>query len=167
MDLQRARAAKLSEQKALSDQLHSLLTKSGGLIESSSLTCKNLQVAVAVSKRPGFFEYYVPNEYVKRVIRTDECGALVRKMQRVQKELEAIEADVSQRRAAETAKLSEERPAPNVGSLDQWFAQYGRPKEPAAGVLTTFEKNAKIYGGTAHHRAFKTQALKMKKGRCL
>ena len=54
---------------------------------------------------------------------------------------------------------------PSVGSLDQWFQSYGRPKPSPDGIMTTFQKDKKIYGGTAHHRAFKTQAMTMKKGR--
>ena len=30
--------------------------------------------------------------------------------------------------------------------------------------MTTFQKAPKIYGGTQHHRAFKTQAKQMKSG---
>lgn len=49
---------KIKEQKALSDRMHDVLSKSGGLNESSKMALKNLQAAIAVSKRPGYFEYY-------------------------------------------------------------------------------------------------------------
>ena len=78
-DLTSAKLQKLQEQRELSDRLNNVLTKEGGLIQSpprarrppasppprpptpvsprsATQTCKNLEVAVAVSKRPGFFE---------------------------------------------------------------------------------------------------------------
>lgn len=52
---------KIKEQKALSDRMSDLLSKSGGLNESSKMALKNLQAAITVSKRPGYFEYYGSN----------------------------------------------------------------------------------------------------------
>ncbi len=49
---------KIKEQKALSDRMHDMLSKSGGLNESSKMALKNLQAAITVSKRPGYFDYY-------------------------------------------------------------------------------------------------------------
>ena len=56
----RAKMAKLKEQKRVADEINELLTRPGedGLNECSRKTMKNLEVAVVVSKRPGFFEYY-------------------------------------------------------------------------------------------------------------
>lgn len=119
-----------------------------------------------MSKRPGFFEYYQPSEEVKRVYATNECNNLVRKIARSQKELDVIDAEIQQR--ADTKNSSQEAARafqPSVGNLEQWFQSYGRPKPCPEGLLTTFQKDKKIYGGTGHHRAFKTQAMTMKKGR--
>ena len=52
------KVAKLAEQKRASDELNSILTREGGLIATSTKTMKNLDVAVVVSKRPGYFDYY-------------------------------------------------------------------------------------------------------------
>ena len=56
----RQKMAKLKEQKRVADEINELLTRPGedGLNESSRKTMKNLEVAVVVSKRPGFFDYY-------------------------------------------------------------------------------------------------------------
>ena len=49
---------KLAEQKLLADQLNRIFTRTGGLNETSTLQRKNLEVAVAVSKRPGCARQY-------------------------------------------------------------------------------------------------------------
>lgn len=67
-------------------------------------------------------------------------------------------------RHREAAKLGPSSMEPSLTGLDQWFQQYGRPKAPPPGFLTTFENDKKIYGGTAHHRAYRTQARTMKRG---
>lgn len=56
-----AKLQKLEEQKDQSDRLNAILNKEGGLIQSQAQTCKNLEAAVAVSKRPGFFEHPRPS----------------------------------------------------------------------------------------------------------
>jgi hypothetical protein len=44
---------KVKEQKDLADKMNDILTKHGGLNESSKLTRKSLQAAIAVAKQPG------------------------------------------------------------------------------------------------------------------
>ncbi len=44
---------KIREQKELSDRMHDLLTKHGGMNDCSKLARKNTQAAIAVSKQPG------------------------------------------------------------------------------------------------------------------
>ena len=44
---------KLEEEKQLADEMNAILTRKGGLNESSLQTRKNLNVAIAVSKKPG------------------------------------------------------------------------------------------------------------------
>ena len=56
-------------------------------------------------------------------------------------------------------------PAASCNSLSQWFSVYGTPKPSPNGFLTSFEPSSKIYGGTNHHRAFKSQSRQLKKGR--
>ena len=153
----------LEQQRAQSDDLNALLTREGGLNESQYMTCKNLKAAVAVSKQPGFFEYHKHSTEVQRAYDRKTCNQMVKKIARTQQDLDAIEEDIRAREAARLKSL--ELRDPTLTSFDQWFQQYGRPKDPPDGFMTTFESNKKIYGGTSHHRAFKTQALTMKKGR--
>ena len=102
---------------------------------------------------------------MKRVYQTNECNNLVRKIARTQKELDVIDQEIQQRADAKIAPAERSGFTPNVANLEQWFQSYGRPKPCPEGLLTTFQKDKKIYGGTGHHRAFKTQAMTMKKGR--
>ena len=46
----------------------------------------------------------------------------------------------------------------------QWFARHGEPGPAPPGYMSTFEKTPKIYGGTNHHKAFRSQSTVMKKG---
>ena len=63
-DLYRQKVQKLAEQKALSDKMNEILTKKGGLNESSLNAKRNLLAAIAVSTQAGckfslFLTYYV------------------------------------------------------------------------------------------------------------
>ncbi|KAJ8613140.1 hypothetical protein CTAYLR_004781 [Chrysophaeum taylorii] len=163
-DLTKTKLEKLEEQKKISDRLNDVLNREGGLVQTSDRVCKNLVAAVAVSKRPGFFEYFQPSDAVQRIYQTGECGALVRKIARTQQEIDAIDRELAEKKAVAASNNAAIPPA--VANLDQWFSSYGKPKEaPAPGVMTSFHKETKIYGATSHHRAFKSQALTMKKGR--
>lgn len=62
---------KIKEQKALSDRMHDMLSKSGGLNESSKMALKNLQAAITVSKRPGYFDYYGEIFFVNQKVPID------------------------------------------------------------------------------------------------
>ena len=166
--LEEARLRKLEEQREASNHLNELLTKEGGLIHSQRLTCKNLEAAVAVSRQPGYFEYYDPPAEVKRVYRTGECGVLVRRILKTQQDLDALAAEAETKRAEDRAARMTSRANPDLASLDQWFAQYGHPRQTGAqGFLSEFDKETKVYGGSAYHRAFRSQAVRMRKGRIL
>ena len=58
------------------------------------------------------------------------------------------------------------RPPPpaSVSSFDQWFSNYGRPSPGPHGLQSRFQEDPKIYGGTGHHKGFRTQARMMRKG---
>ena len=71
---------KLQEQKILSDQMHTLLNKSGGLLEGNKLARKSLQAAIAVSKQPGYFHYYTPTNEVLEIENNKILNALARKI---------------------------------------------------------------------------------------
>lgn len=164
--LTKTKLDKLDEQSVFSNQLHEILTKEGGLVQTSDRVCKNLVAAVAVSQRPGFFEYYQTPPEVQRVYDCGECRSIVRKISRTQQEIDHIDRELAERaHAASSTSANVGSPEHAVCNLDQWFSSYGRPKEPPAGFVTSFQKVSKIYGATAHHRAFKSQAMTMKKGR--
>mmetsp|Transcript_9798 Transcript_9798/g.31900 ORF Transcript_9798/g.31900 Transcript_9798/m.31900 type:complete len:167 (+) Transcript_9798:74-574(+) len=163
-ELLSAKLKKLEEQRRIADELTIMLTKEGGLCETSDRLCKNLVAAVAVAKRPGFFEYYEPPDAVREILETGRCGSLVRRMRRLQKDIDRLDADL--RDLQDRQKQAEAIVRPNIASLDQWFASFGRPKDdPTPGLVTTFQKDTKIYGKTSRHKAFKTHNVVMKRGR--
>ena len=49
-----------------------------------------------------------------------------------------------------------------VGINSTKSADAPKPKD----MMSTFNSSKKIYGGTAHHRSFKSLAATMKKGHC-
>jgi hypothetical protein len=174
---------KIKEQKELSDAMNETLTKHGGLNENSKMTRKSLQAAIAVAKQPGlfrmshfdaltclpvvrhfvgYFDYYRPTDEVKDIEEGKVLNQYARKIAKVHAELEQINSEID--KAKRPPQTVTEIP---LSSLGQWFDVYGRPKpNPAVeDMLTTFSPSPKIYGGTAHHRSFKTQASIMRSGR--
>ena len=170
---------KLNEQKLLSDHMNHLLTRSGGLNENNKIIQKNLLAAIAVSKQPGYFDYYEPSTDIKEIEKNKILNNLVRNLNKIHRELEQINSEITQHQQQQqqqqqqhslssTRMNSIQKYEPvNVNNLSQWFETYGRPEN--VGCLeerkTTFQQSPKIYGGTNHHRAFKSQASTMKKGR--
>lgn len=159
---------KLKEQKGYSDQMNDILSKNGGLNDSSKSTLKNLQAAIAVSKKPGYFEYYAAPDDIKRTEEKKVLNYLARKVQSLHKELEQINEEIAhaeaQKRAQQLAALENNR---SINSLSQWFDTYGRPTltEEKKDRMTSFSTNSKIYGGTQHYKSFKTVSTVMTKGR--
>eukprot|EP01038_Epipyxis_sp_PR26KG_P008080 gene8080-10947_t len=156
---------KLKEQKRLSDEMNDILSKDGGLNESVRLSVKNLHAAIAVSRKPGYFEFYQPPDDIKQTEDKKVLNNYARLIQRVHKELEQIDEEIQ----AATAQLhsSSQRELPRVSSLSEWFDMYGRPKltEEKVEMMTKFDHNTKIYGGTHHYSSFKTSSTIMRKGR--
>ena len=160
-----AKLAKLAEQKKLSDEMQEMLKKH--LVPSSRMACKNMKAAIAVSKKPGVFEYYQPSEDVKNIERNKSLNALAKRISTVNNELAAMTEEIA---AAEAAKAAATKKGTGITNesmgLDGWFDQFGRPNPPEAqkDLLSTFEPARKIYGGTAHHKSFKSSASTMKRG---
>ncbi|CAM9163129.1 unnamed protein product [Scytosiphon promiscuus] len=147
---------KLKQQEDLAKEFNLILTRQGGLNDQAHQTCKNLEYAIAIATRPGQIEYFRPSEDAARIVENGELAALTNKIARLQREIDQVEHDINQAGAISSA----------CSSLAEWFAAYGEPGPPAAtGLMTNFEESPKIYGGTNHHRAFKTQATVMRKGR--
>lgn len=155
---------KLNEQKALSDRMNDMLTRKGGLNDNSKNVRKNLSAAIAVSKQPGYFEYYETPSELKELEDSRILNSIVKSLGKVHRELDQINSEISHRheKAPEPPKLET-----SMTSMSQWFDTYGRPENTQCleERRTTFQPSPKIYGGTNHHRAFKTQASNMKKGR--
>jgi hypothetical protein len=163
---------KLNEQKLLSDRMNDLLTRTGGLNENSKMIQKNLSAAIAVSKQPGYFDYYEPSSEIKEIEKNKVLNSLVRNLNKVHRELEQINQEiVNHQQHLHQQQISSSSLTPksehHLGSLSQWFETYGRPENQGCleERMTTFQQSPKIYGGTNHHRAFKSQAASMKKGR--
>ncbi len=159
-----AKMRKLKEQKAFSDQMNDLLSKSGGLNDSSKIAMKNLHAAIAVSKKPGYFEYYAASDDIKQTEEKKVLNSLARSVQKTHKELEQLNDEIA---LAESHIAKPQIDGPNITSLSQWFDTYGRPSltEEKKDRMTSFATNSKIYGGTEHYKSFKTVSTVMTKGR--
>lgn len=158
-----ARLQKLEEQKALSNRMNQLLTQPKGMNDSMKLTLKNLQAAIAVSKQPGYFEYYETPDNIKQVEQNKVLNSLARAIQKLHAELTQINEEIHTIEMKRSENKSMEMP---MNSLKQWFDTYGRPKEVGnKEQITQFVPLPRVYGGTGHHRAFKSQAATMKVGR--
>lgn len=150
---------KLEEQKVLSDQMNQKLKK---LEEGSRLSRKNLQAAIAVAQQPGYFTYYAPTDEVRELEQSKFINGLARKISKVNAELDALneEIDASKKRG------KPREPEINLTSLHSWFETYGKPqhKDENGALLTDFVASARVYGGTSHHKSFKSVATIMRKG---
>ncbi|CAM9859767.1 unnamed protein product [Ectocarpus sp. 8 AP-2014] len=173
-ELTALKVRKLAQQEELAKEFNFILTRQGGLNDQARQTCKNLEYAIAIATRPGQIEYYRPSEEAVRIVANGELAVLTNKIARLQRDIDQacsrVEQDIQQAGAvaSSTAVAAQAQPSasPPCSSLAEWFAAYGEPAPSASsGLMTNFEESPKIYGGTNHHRAFKTQATVMKKGR--
>jgi hypothetical protein len=160
-----AKLSKLAEQKALSDTMADMLKHCNA---GSKLACKNLKAAIAVSKKPGVFEYYQPTDEIKNIESNKSLGGLAKRISQVNAELVAMSEEIN---AAEAAKVANARKGMGVpaepNGLSAWFETYGRPTgapDLQKDLMSKFEGSRKIYGGTAHHKGFKSSASIMKTG---
>jgi hypothetical protein len=158
--------AKLREQKDVSSKMKDILSNPTGLINSSFNTRKSIKAAIAVAKQPGYFQYYAPNAECAEIEGDKTLNSMARHVQKLGRELEEINSEIATIEHA--SKAATVQPAGAPSSLSQWFDTYGHPKgaETQEDLLTSFHNSPKIYGGTSHHRAFKSQSSNMKKGRC-
>lgn len=163
----------LEEQKLASDRLHNLLTVRGdgnsnddGCIENSRKLMKNLDAAIVSSKQPGYFSYHEGSMLVKNVERRDELGLLAGKIQSLGKELDDVNQSMLELERQHQDRMLNSEP-PKLGSLDQWFATYGKAESgivSTQGLTSELHPSKKVYGGTKHHRAFKSRAVAFKQG---
>jgi len=162
---------KLAEQKTLSDKMSTILHSR--MIPNQTLNNKNLAAAVAVSKKPGFFDYHHTPDDVKEFEREKTLNKLVRQIGKLNNELESISSEINLatievKVAITSANNSLLNNPENAGmsSIAEWMESYGKSNvEPTKDQLTSFKPASKIYGGTGHHRSFKSSAMTMTKGR--
>lgn len=84
----------------------------------------------------------------------------------IQSDLDGVNAQIEQVYADKKA-AQEARIMPSVSGIKDWFARYGEPSKQWAeqpGLKTEYVPNTKVYGGTAHHKAFKSIAVTIKRG---
>lgn len=158
---------------------HVRIAGPGGFNEASRKTCKNLEAAITASKRPGYFAYYEQPDHLTAVVRSGEVERLQAQAVQLQKQIDQLSDKIEALHSAATANTASSSPssgggsptfgaaAPNVHNLKQWFATYGAPKQAdtSADAYTNFTPNKKVYGGTTHYSAFRSQSSTMKKGR--
>ena len=125
---------------------------------------KSIQAAIAVSKQPGYFDYYVAPEDVKEIERKKILNSLAREVGQINEALNQLNEEIER---AELAARGKPKDLPELRNLSQWFDLYGKPNmnEEKEKMLTSYKVDSKIYGGTQHYSSFKTKSLKMVKGR--
>ena len=153
---------KLAEQREFSNKMNAIVRE---LSNNSHIVKKNLEVAISVSKRPGYFHYYEPDPKIRELEQSKVLENLVAAIQRVGRDIEQLDREIAQIRANER---NSGEAANEVRSLGEWFSVYGRPSvDPeASDRISTFVSSQKVYGGTGHHKAFRSQSTVMKRGRC-
>lgn len=175
--------AKLAEQLELSKTMNNLLVEH--MNPSSKEVKRNLGAAIAKSKQAGYFEYYQPSDEVRQAESQKTLNSMARKIAKVHNEIEQINNEIALATAVAKGKTPPEDQqlssvkewfAKNggrvvdtqpVSSLAAWFDKNGRPEMRGAtkDLLTKFDPNPKIYGGTAHYTSFKSKAITLKSGR--
>ncbi|OQR95674.1 hypothetical protein THRCLA_07671 [Thraustotheca clavata] len=151
----------LHAQKEKADKFNEILES---LNEASRKTCKNLEAAITASKKPGYFSYYEQPDVVKAVVKNGELRKLQNAIVQLQQKIDQIDGELMNQQGTNSIENGGQSDS-NVQSLKQWFATYGTPKPVTSGMLTSFVNDPKVYGGTEHYAAFKSQSLTMKKGR--
>mmetsp|Transcript_398 Transcript_398/g.888 ORF Transcript_398/g.888 Transcript_398/m.888 type:complete len:176 (+) Transcript_398:116-643(+) len=163
-ELTAAKNRKLEEQRKVAMEMNALLTdKDTGFLEVSRKTKRDLIIAIDVARRPGFHDYYQPPEQIKTLERNGELKKYTKKLDRVQAQIDTLDAEINAA-SKPSAAASQAEPPAQMSSLSQWFARYGEPGPAPANYMSTFARDSKIYGGTNHHKAFKSQSTKMKTG---
>jgi hypothetical protein len=162
-DLLKRKQDLLRKQKRVCEEMNELLTRDEtGLNEVSRMTKRSLEVAIVLSKRPGAIDYYEQPEETQTIVRNNDLKNLSKRVDRIQGEIDSVDAELEQIEAM--------RKKPTLGagtemtSIRQWMARHGDPKPAPNGFYSEFQNDRKIYGGTNHHKAFKTQSTTMKRG---
>ncbi|KAG9403643.1 hypothetical protein AC1031_006293 [Aphanomyces cochlioides] len=157
-ELQKKKEELLLAQRDKADKFHAILSGPGGLNETSRKT------SISASKKPGYFSYFDQPEVVKAIIKNGELRKLQTAILQLQQKIEQVDVEIANYTKAANVPGAAGTTS-DIQTFKQWFTTYGTPKPVTSGVLTSFSANPKVYGGTEHYSAFKTQSTTMKKGR--
>lgn len=156
----------LRQQAEVSREANRLLTDpDSGMVESSRRVTKSLDAAIARSRQPGYFRYAQPPPAVQEAERKRVLSRKAEAIAALQARIDAKQAEID----AVRAEAARPPPVPDVPNLKRWFDRYERP-DPAfggEGARTTVTPNGRIYGGTAHYKAFRSVATDLRVGRLL
>lgn len=159
--LYKQKEAKLLLQKSVSDEASSILRK---LNESSKVSRKNLQAAIAIARQPGYFEYYQRPPEIVRIEEGRVLNRLAVEISKINREIDQISEEIE----IETRQLRKNRVREiDLTRVNQWFEVYGKPIHTEDDRRTAFSPSKKVYGGTDHHKSFKSVAVTMTPGRLL
>ncbi|RHY69487.1 hypothetical protein DYB30_007103 [Aphanomyces astaci] len=165
-ELQKKKEELLRAQRENADKFNAILNGPGGLNETSRKMCKNLEAAISSSKKPGYFMYFEQPDVVKAVVKNGELRKLQTMIVQLQQKIDQVDVEIanhSKGLASHTTGGGGRET--DIQSLKQWLSTYGTPKPVSSGMMTCFSANPKVYGGTEHYSAFKSQSTTMKKGR--
>ena len=134
---------KMDEQKALCDKMNGILNTH--MNPCAKEMCKNLRTAIAVSKKPGYFQYYERSEEVQQVEQNKTLKNLAKAIQKVGGEIEMLNEEIKQAEAAKRANAlskstlltgSEE----SGMTMAAWFEMHGRadPTPDVMAMATSF-----------------------------
>lgn len=166
-ELVKFKLQKIKDQNEITAAYRKALCADDGLIENSRLTVKNLNAAIATSSQPGYFKYHQAFDNVKKIETRQELKGYNQRIMQVQKEIDHATAEMAEMDRRRKSALNSGK-LPAVGSLGQWFAQYGgKPRQVPTGGVTEFIPSRKVYGGTPQFPSFKSLSSGMKCGRCV
>jgi hypothetical protein len=162
VELVEAKQRKLDEQTRLAQKMNTILTCEGGLNEVSTQMRRDIKMCIDVAKRPGYRKYYQPPEESIALVQNNELNKLTKKIVIIQGELDSL--DLNLKAARKQSSVPVEIAPAQLNSLKQWFARHGEPGPAPPSYMSSFDKGRKIYGGTSHHPAFRSQSSTMKVG---
>lgn len=167
--------ALLEEQAAVARRFNVLLTcksedgnnDGDGAIENSKKTMKNLEAAIVQSRQPGAFKFHAKSRMVDEMEKSGVLGKLARDINRLEDLIVNVTGELKKMDDARQTAL-EAKTLPAVSGFKDWFARYGHPSEASLqvpGMRSEMIPHPKVYGGTSHHKAFRSVAVNVKKGR--
>ena len=127
---------KLQEQKRLSDQMNTMLTKTGGLNENNKKALRNLNAAISVSKKPGYFSYHTASNEVKEIEDNRVLNTVARSISKAGAELDQINLEI----ISVSSRPHEKPMEVSLMSIGQWHDTYGKATGVHEGMITQFEK---------------------------